>query len=443
MSVNRDDLRATYVRHIERLQRAYAEALAEHGFEAAVIHSGTQQKRAEADDQFWPLRPIPHFQHWLPLAVPDCALVVRPGQLPRLIWLKSTSYWERPPAPDSDHWQEQFEIIEVTDPAKVRDYLPREGVALLGEQRSPPTGWGLRESINPTGLVERLDKLRSIKSEYEVLCIGEANRRAAIGHVAVRDAFLAGDHAELDLHLRFLLATRQDDPETPYKNIIALGPNASTLHHIAYGRTVSARPGESLLIDAGASFQGYTSDVTRTYVKGTGAAPEAFGELVRRVQMMQQRLCSEVRVGLPYRDLHERAHGYVAGILADLGIVRLPAEEIVAAGMTRTFFPHGLGHSIGLQCHDVGCAEIAPTEETDWLRNTSIITPGQVFSIEPGIYFIEGRLAELRASAHATAVDWRLVDQLATLGGVRIEDDVHVLDDGGAQMQNLTRAHLE
>lgn len=441
MSVDVGELRRTYLEHVAALQRGYEDAMEAAGVAAVALHSGSQQKRTEADDQFWPLRPVPHFQQWLPLNAPDCALVLQPDRRPRLIWPRSTSYWERPAEPEWDGWREAFEIIEVTSADDVRRHLPREGVTVIGEQRTPPA-WSAGECVNPAALVERLDQLRVHKTPYEVLCLAEANRRAALGHLRVREAFFTGEHAELDLHLLFLLATHQDDPETPYKNIVALGPNAATLHHIAYGRAPSRRPGESLLIDAGAGFLGYGSDVTRTYVKGTGFAAETFGELLRRVEGMQQGLCAEVQVGLPYPELHERAHARIGGILADLGVVRMRAEEIVAAGITRTFFPHGLGHSLGVQCHDVGCAEIPPTEETDWLRNTTVISRDQVFSVEPGVYFIGPRLAALRAGAHAAAVDWGLVDELATLGGVRIEDDVHVVGSDRRQAQNLTRAYL-
>jgi Xaa-Pro dipeptidase len=109
--------------------------------------------------------------------------------------------------------------------------------------------------------------------------------------------------------------------------------------------------------------------------------------------------------------------------------------------VTRTFFPHGLGHSLGLQCHDVGCAEIKPKAENPFLRMTTTIAPGQVFTVEPGVYFIDTLLAPLRAGPHAGRIDWSLVDALAPLGGVRIEDDVHVAP-AGAPLDNLTRAHL-
>ena len=109
---------------------------------------------------------------------------------------------------------------------------------------------------------------------------------ARAGHDALRDAFRARDASELDLHLLFLRATRQDDWETPYKNIVALGENAATLHHVAYGRQARGRAAESLLVDAAATCRGYCGDVTRTWVKGTGAAASTFAQLVAGVEAM-------------------------------------------------------------------------------------------------------------------------------------------------------------
>ena len=161
-------------------------------------------------------------------------------------------------------------------------------------------------------------------------------------------------------------------------------------------------------------------------MKGTGATASAFGALVAGVEAMQRRLCADVALGQPYEALHEDAHRQVAGILRDVGIAKLSAGELVASGITRAFFPHGLGHSLGLQCHDVGCALLRPKKENPFLRNTTVIAVGQCFTIEPGIYFIEALLEPLRAGPHAGDIDWRLVKELAALGGVRIEDDLVV-----------------
>jgi Xaa-Pro dipeptidase len=121
--------------------------------------------------------------------------------------------------------------------------------------------------------------------------------------------------------------------------------------------------------------------------------------------------------------------------------VRGSVEEAVATGVTRAFYPHGLGHSLGLQTHDVGCALRKPREANALLRNTSDITVGQVFTIEPGIYFIESLLDGLRARPAGAIVDWKAVEVLAPFGGARIEDDLHIVG-GEAVVHNLTREHL-
>ena len=191
--------------------------------------------------------------------------------------------------------------------------------------------------------------------------------------------------------------------------------------------------------DAAATCRGYCGDVTRTWVKGAGAAASAFAQLVAGVEAMQQRLCAAVKVGMPYEALHDESHRQVGAILKEVGLVRGSAEEAVTTGVTRAFYPHGLGHSLGLQTHDVGCGLRAPRADNPFLRNTSDVGVGQSFTIEPGIYLIDGLLAPLRGKAEGKLVDWGMVDALAPLGGVRIEDDVIVVEGG---VRNLTRERL-
>ena len=444
------ELDRLYVDHVAELEGRYARVIGEASWDAVVIHSGLLAKRSAFDDQYWPLRPVPHWQHWLPLAEPDCALVVRPGRKPRLVTVKSASFWEKPAAPVTRAFLDVFDMATVADAAAVKDYVGSGRVAFVGESRERSASWGIAdEGFCPPALVAALDTLRVKKTPYEVACIAEANRRARAGHEALREAFRDADASELTLHLLYLGATAQDDWETPYKNIVAVGPNAATLHHVAYGVTSKARGpdgrgAESLLVDAGATCRGYCADITRTWVKGSGAAASAFGHLIAGVETMQQRLCATVRRGMPYEDLHDESHRQAAEVLRAAGVVRGSADEAVSAGVTRALYPHGLGHSLGLQTHDVGCGLRQVRRGNEFLRNTSDIEPGQVFTIEPGIYFIEELLAPLRAGAHAVLVDWAIVDALAPLGGIRIEDDLLVVDgdDGDASVRNLTREHL-
>jgi Xaa-Pro dipeptidase len=434
-----DEREKLYREHVKELERRYAAALAEAGYDAVLIHSGAPKMRSSFDDQYWPLRVTPHYQHWLALQVADSGLLVQPGRTPILYENVHRDFWEGPAAPESDHFRRALEVVELENPDLVREMLPQGlKIAYVGEDLARGAAWGIpEERRNPKALAVALDSVRVRKTPYEIHCLEEANRRAAKGHKAVLDAFRSGDHSELELHVKYLEATSQDDPETPYKNIVALGEHAATLHHIAYGRKKS--PAQALLLDAGATCEGYASDITRTAVKGGEGAAGVFGGLVAKIDVMQQRLCRDAKPGTPYQDLHDRAHVMLAGVLREVGIARGSDAELVDQGVTRKFLPHGLGHSLGLQTHDVGCAVVKPEPRNPFLRNTSTITPGQVFTIEPGCYFIESLLGELEASPAGKTVDWPLVGELSKFGGVRIEDDLEVLAGG---TRNMTRPYL-
>src|SRR5262245_59326708 len=106
------ELSRLHQEHVAAVQAGYAGALEGSGFGGVVIHSGTPKKRSEFDDQYWPLRPTPHFQHWLPLQTARSALIVVPGKKPVLAWLNAFDFWEAPPKPDSDHFWKAFDVRE-------------------------------------------------------------------------------------------------------------------------------------------------------------------------------------------------------------------------------------------------------------------------------------------------------------------------------------------
>ena len=431
-----------YSDHVRAISARYEGALAETGTDVVVIHSGTPRKRTEWDDQFFPLRPTPEFHLWAPITEPDCYLMFEAGKKARLFWPEPTSIWERPAAPEATFFLDELDVVRADAP----DFKAITGngrkLAWYGEDVGKATAFGIpAECINPPKVVSALDHGRVLKTPYEIVCLAEANRLAALGHEAIRKAFEGGAHSELELHLEFLRATRQDDQETPYKNIVAVGRNGAVLHHIAYGR--DATRGASILLDAGATFLGYGSDITRTWARkesgAGGSAGASFAALVLAMEAMQQRLVGRVAVGLPYEELHDESHRQTSAILKEAGIATGSLEEIDKKGISRAFYPHGLGHSLGLITHDVGCASLAPRADNPFLRNTSRITENQVFTIEPGLYFIEGLLGPLRAKPEGKLVDWKLVDALSPFGGIRIEDDVLVKAEG---VRNFTREVL-
>ena len=438
MTPDRATLSRLHAAHVDDLVRRYAELMKTHALDAVVLHTGRAQQKSIFDDQYWPLVGVPHTKHWMPLLVADCALVIEPGKKPRLLLNTERGFWEGPPESESDHFFAQFDVVEVDGPDRIKGLLPQGRRAFVGEDKERAASWGFApEQVAPAALLKDLDALRTTKSEYERVCLIEANRRACLGHAAVLDAFARGEHSELELHLLYLKATAQDDPETPYKNIVALGEHAATLHHVSYGKKKATA--QSLLLDAGATFCGYDSDITRTAVKGTGAAADAFRALVAGVEKLQLELVRRAKVGLPYQELHNQSHELLADVLRDIGLARASAQALVESGATRKLLPHGLGHSLGIQTHDVGCRNVMPEPRNPFLRNTSVITPEQVFTIEPGCYFIPSLLDELRAEPIASDLDWKLLDALVPFGGVRIEDDVRVTENGP---ENFTRAFL-
>ncbi len=420
-----------YSQHLEALQQGCEAALAAHGFDALVLCSGTATPKNRFDDQSWPLSPTPAYLHWVPFAEPDAFVVVRPGQRPTLVRTITDDFWETPAPPESEHFWGSFEVVEVAT-GHAGDALPGGKVAVITrDPHASPPG-----AVNPPALVAALDALRTRKSAYEIACLAEATARAVRGHRATAARFAAGEPiSELDIHLAFLAASEQDDAWTPYKNIVALGAHAAVLHYVAY-ETRKIHGDTSLLVDAGARYLGYGSDITRSYARGASAGARRFAELVARMERLQHAVCTHVRPGLPYEDLHDQAHALMGELLVDTGLGRGSASELVARGVTRALFPHGLGHSLGITVHDVGCKPRPPRPDNRFLRNTSTIEIGQVFTIEPGLYIIAALVDPLRVDDRAGLLDWGAIDELRPFGGIRVEDNVVVQAHG---IRNLTR----
>lgn len=423
-----------YRDHLAILTARADHALAKTGFDHLLVAAGIE-KLAFLDDLPYPFRPNPHFKAWLPLTRhPHSWIAYTPGQRPLLAYYQPDDYWHLPPSAPAGEWVEHFDIRVIRDPAEAAQHLPGSGRrAILGEIDAALPGF---EPNNPPALLACLHYQRGNKTPYELALMRRAQRKAVRGHRAARDAFLAGA-SEAGIHAAYLQASGHGDVDLPYNSIVCLNEHGATLHY-QYKDCAAPSEHRSLLIDAGAEEAGYAADITRTW----GNGDSEFEALVRAVDREQQALCAQVRPGRDYRELHLDCHRRLAGVLRELDIVRMEVDAMLAARVTSVFFPHGLGHPIGLQVHDVGALHdedgrpIARPEGHPYLRLTRVLEPGMVVTIEPGIYFIPSLLATLRQGPQADAVNWRKVEHLARFGGVRIEDEVHCT--AGAP-ENLTR----
>lgn len=433
-----ENIHALYKAHVVRCVEKVCEILATTNFDSLIFSSGMAHKYF-SDDQTVPFRENPHFARFVPLKGPDHLLRVTRGQKPLLIRVKKEDFWYADSSVEDTWWAEFFEYKEVASIEDVwREIADVKNSVYIGENTKEALAKGITlEKINPKNLVEILDYERSIKTPYEVACISKANQIASVGHIKAKEVFYSGG-SERDIHFAYLVATQQLERELPYETIVALNEHGATLHY--QHKDMLRKNGASLLLDAGASYNGYASDITRTYATEKSAL--LFQEIVRGVASLQKVLVREIMIGKTLKELHESAHTKVRNLLLEHKILAGDVERIQKHELTKVFFPHGVGHFLGIQVHDVGGAEKdlkRTSKSAEYLRTRNTIEVGQVFTVEPGVYFIPALLAKHRKGKTSTLFNWPLIDQLSPYGGVRIEDSVHVSSAG---VVNVTREFL-
>lgn len=318
-----------------------------------------------------------------------------------------------------------------------------EPVALLGNHDivRRPAAYGLESwaalEIEPDGdLSDRLSTFlseqRRAKDPDELARMRAAAAASVEGHLlAMRTARpgITERRLQVEFEAEFF---RNGGDRTAYTSLVGSGGNSAILHWAPSNREMNA--GDLLLIDAAADVRGYAADVTRTMPVG----PRFEGiqrDLYQLVLDVQQTAVGEVRPGVEFRDLHLAASRRIAAGLADLDILRGHPDSLVERDAHANFFPHGLGHMLGLSTHDAGgcLAGRSPSDRfgLKWLRADLPLDAGYVVTIEPGIYFIPAILNDpARRDQFRDAVNWEMVDSLMPIGGIRIEDDVHVTAEG-------------
>jgi len=249
-----------------------------------------------------------------------------------------------------------------------------------------------------------LHEMRLIKSEAEIALLSEAAEISAAGHIRAMQACRPGMwEYQLQSEVEYEFA-QQGTRDIAYNSIVAGGENACILHYTNNNRQL--RDGQLVLIDAGAEYQGYAGDITRTFpVNGHFSEHQAM--LYQLVLDIQVRAISQVRPGATLFDINQNVIKQMVDGLIELGIMEGDPDELIAQEAYKDFYMHGIGHYLGLDVHDVG--------EYGTKDNPRLLEPGMVVTIEPGLYI-----------SHDADVDdvWKKI-------GIRIEDDVLVTESGG------------
>ena len=276
-----------------------------------------------------------------------------------------------------------------------------------------------------------LNHVRRPKDELELARMRTAEQATSAGFAAVTP-LIEPNRTEREIQIE-LEATffRNGADFLAFDTIVGAGDHSAVLHFPPTGRRLVA--GELVLIDAGAEYLGYASDVTRTYPVSGGFTPEQ-AELYAVVEAANSRGTESCRAGTEWRDVHRAASLVIAEGLAEFGLLRGTPESLVERRVQSLFFPHGVGHMVGLGVRDAG--EVLPgrdrtANELPSLRVDLPLLPGYVVTVEPGIYFVPALVhdGELR-DRFRDAVDWDLAERMLGFGGIRIEDNVLITEDG-------------
>ncbi len=431
---------ALFTDHINTISQRYYTAMQNHGFDHLLIPIGSLHGVFQ-DDNKYPFKANFHFLSFVPLTnIHDSCLILTPGKKPTLCYYQPVDFWHLVAGDPEGFWVKHFDIKLMAQKDEVRGYMPSNGnIAFIGEMGTPFHDDDF-DAINPMGLIHEVNWHRAIKTDYEIECSSRANQMAAAGHLAAKDMFYKGG-TELEIHLAYQLAVGQTENELPYNSIVGLNEHASILHYVNY-ETQKPAQHRSFLIDAGARYNGYAADITRTYA----FEENEFSAMIKDMDTIQQAINHKIKPNASYIDLHIGCHLDIAKLLHKYDFCNMTPESMVEAGVTSAFYPHGLGHHIGLQVHDVGGhqanieGDIAPPPtEHPFLRNTRTMEAGQILTIEPGVYFIDSLLGDLKQTEHASSINWNKIETMKPFGGIRIEDDIVVTESGH---RNLTREYL-
>lgn len=241
----------------------------------------------------------------------------------------------------------KFLHVHLTPSTTLYILHPDQGPKMSDRPRGPT-------HINYTKLRPAIDQARVVKTEYEVDMIRKANLISSVAHRRVAENLL-GMHNEQEIEaILTAICTARGAHSQAYPIIAGAGENASTLHYEANNQPLEGR--QLVVVDAGCEWDCYASDVTRT-LPISGSFTKEAAAIHSIVQQMQDECIEAIRPGCVFYELHLHASDVALAGLLKLGILKGDEAEIHEAGTVSAFFPHGLGHHVGLEVHDVSGGE--------------------------------------------------------------------------------------
>ncbi len=285
-------------------------------------------------------------------------------------------------------------------------------------------------------LIRAIAAQRSIKEEGEIAEMEDALAVTAAMYRATMQSAEPG-RTEAEIAAIHTAAAASRDRQQAFTPIVTVC--GDVLHNHSYANTLEE--GDLLLVDSGAESPGfYASDITRT-MPVTGKFTSQQRDIYEIVLAANQAAIDAAAPGVTNRELHMIAARTITEGLKDVRVMKGNVDRAVEAGAHALFFVHGLGHMIGLDVHDMeDLGDVVGYDEGEkrsdqfglaYLRLARKLEPGFVITIEPGIYFIAALVERWQGEGrHKGYIRYDKLDDYCGLGGVRIEDDVLITDDG-------------
>jgi len=298
-------------------------------------------------------------------------------------------------------------------------------------------------------LYQELVKCRVIKTKKELHMLAHINRISSEAHIWVmRNIHPRMTEFQLESMFQHYVYFHGGCRHQAYTSICCSGPQGSILHYGHAGAPNDKVIGEDqiCLLDMGAEFRCYTSDITCT-IPSSGVFTEDQKLVYNAVLATQRKVMETMKPGISYVDMHRLAYEVVCDRLLQIGILHNGSlEELMQANLGAVFMPHGLGHFMGLDTHDVGGrpkhSEFPDQSKPGYasLRCCVVLEPGMVLTVEPGIYFNDYCLdTALASDCQSKYINESVLQRFRGMGGVRIEDDVIVTTTGIINMSQCPR----
>ena len=410
-----------------------------------ILWSGSPLKRNFAANQF-PFRASSHFLYFAGLPLPDAAIFLQDGKL--------ELYLDNPP-PSATLWhgetltrEEIGQIIGADCAYPLADLAQKtQDAATIGvqnniiyQQQCELLNRPVELSHNATGIDLKLAQaIVKLRSQHDDLALQELRQAASVSVEAHKAGMQATAEAKTEAEIRGAMegVIIAHNMTCAYNSIVTV--HGEVLHNETYQN--SLQPEDLLLADVGAETpNGWAADITRTWAV-SGKFSSTQKDIYELVLDAHDKCIAQVKPGVEYQDIHLLAGKIIAQGLIDLGILKGNAEDLVAMDAHALFFPHGVGHLLGLDVHDMeDLGDVAGYEAgrtrsdrfgLGYLRLNRPLQAGMLVTIEPGFYQVPAILnyPDFQAK-YQDVLNWERLAQFADVRGIRIEDDVLVTDNG-------------